>query len=65
VSWDQLLDIILTNERVQAERAARRLVDCPRCGKPLTTGPTGQPHCTFDGYGYDGPEQGTPQGQPG
>lgn len=53
MSWDQLLQIVREARATATEDAARPLVDCPRCGKPLTAGPNGEPHCTFDGFTVD------------
>lgn len=27
---------------------------CPECGKPLSGGPNGELHCTFEGWVWDG-----------
>lgn len=50
MSWDQLLSIILANEQIQQEQAARPIVDCRKCGKTLSTGPAGEQFCTGDGW---------------
>lgn len=50
MSWDQLWAIYLANDDLQQEQATHKRLDCPRCGKTFTTGPTGERHCTFDGY---------------
>lgn len=54
MSWDGLLSLLKdAAQEVQALVSAPP-VACPQCGKPLTGGPNGEPHCTFDGWVWDG-----------
>jgi hypothetical protein len=54
VSWTQLLSLIEdAAEAVRVETSGPPTA-CPNDGKPLTGGPNGELHCTFDGWIWDG-----------
>jgi hypothetical protein len=52
VSWDQLVDIIRETRDIAAEERDTPPVACPNDGEPLSTGPTGELFCTFDGWRF-------------
>lgn len=54
MSWEQYLSLLRTASEEAQAKAAEPPKDCPRCGKPFTSGPNGERHCTFDGYIWDG-----------
>jgi hypothetical protein len=54
VSWEQLLDVQREAALLAATEAARPPSACPNDGEPLESGPSGELHCPWDGYIWDG-----------
>jgi hypothetical protein len=53
MSYQLLALIKAAVEEVQAALSGPPTA-CPLCGKPLTGGPNGELHCTFEGWMWDG-----------
>lgn len=53
MSWEQLLAIYETAADQEAADATAP-VACPNDGEPLESGPSGELHCRFDGWIWDG-----------
>jgi hypothetical protein len=54
VSWNQLLSLLKDAAEAVRVETSGPPVACPECGKPLTGGPNGELHCTFEGWIWDG-----------